>query len=71
MQTIDRALTRPAIRVALNGLAGCPAGGWAETDQAMRRIADALPAKAQRSYTLYQLVAAAMRLDHADRYQWR
>lgn len=52
------------------GLDGCPAGGWAVTLQARSRLADALPPRSERSYTLTELVDACYVLDHADRYRW-
>lgn len=54
---------------ALNGLVGCPTGGWAETRQAMRAVADEVPRAA--AFTVAELVEATMRLDSAGRYQWR
>lgn len=70
-KTIKQALKTATICRALNGLVGCPVGGWGETDQAMRRIADELPIKSARNYVVRDLVEAAMVVDHADRYQWR
>ena len=70
-QSLKTALKNPAIRRALNGLVGCPAGGWGETMQAVRQLADELPIRSPRSYTRDQLIAAALVCDHADRYQWR
>ncbi len=58
-------------RLRVDGLAGCPVGGWAETAQAMRRIEDELPHRSQRSYTLAQIVDALYAVDHADRYRPR
>ena len=37
-QSLKTALKNPAIRRALNGLVGCPAGGWGETAQAVRQL---------------------------------
>lgn len=64
-----RAGRRPHLARALVALAGCPVGGWGETGQAMRRVADALPFRADRTYTLDDLVDAVMTVDAADR--WR
>lgn len=61
----------PAVTRALNGLVGCPAGGWPETAQAKRAIADELPMRAERSYTVDDLIDAVLTTDHAGRYQWR
>ena len=69
-QTIKTALTKPVIRRALNGLVGCPVGGWGETQQAMRRIVDELPHRQDRAYHVDDLVAAALVVNHADRYAW-
>ena len=70
-KTIKTALKRPAIRRALNGLVGCPVGGWGETAQARRALVDELPLRALRNYSVGDLVEAALSLDHADRYCWR
>jgi hypothetical protein len=50
------------------GLAGCPVGGWAETEQAMRRIRDELPMKCDRSFTVRDVVDALYCEDHNCRY---
>ncbi len=70
-QSIKAALRDETIRRALSGLIGCPAGGWAETSQARRRLVDELPVRSLRSYSADELISAALELDHADRYQWR
>jgi len=51
------------------GLAGCPVGGWAETQQAMTRIADELPR--ERGYKLEDLIDALYTVDSAGRYEVR
>lgn len=56
---------------ALNGLAGLPSGGWAETDQATREVVEELPHRSEREYSVHDLISAAMKLDHANRYEWR
>jgi hypothetical protein len=61
----------PAVFGALNGLVGCPEGGWAKTAQAKRALYDEVPRRAERSYTFYDLVDAVLTVDHAGRYQWR
>lgn len=33
----------PSVSAALGNLDGCPVGGWPETQQAMRRLREALP----------------------------
>ena len=70
-QAIKQALCNKAIVRALNGLCGCPAGGWPQTDQAMRQLRDNLPRAVDRSYTLYELIDYALYVNHADRYEWR
>lgn len=70
-RSIRDALRSHSIRRALNDLVGCPAGGWPETQQAIRRIVNELPHRAERTYVVGDLIERAMRLDHADRYQWR
>lgn len=50
------------------GLAGCPEGGWPETQQAMRRIADELPLRDTRAYRVHDVVDALYAIDHAGRY---
>ena len=52
-------------------LIGCPSGGWGETAQARQQVADTLPARSDRSYTVTDLISALYVLDHADRYQPR
>jgi hypothetical protein len=70
-QSIAAALRDRQIVRALNGLVGCPVGGWAETAQAERRLVDELPRKAARTYSINELIDAALVADHADRYAWR
>ena len=52
-------------------LIGCPSGGWGETAQARQQVADTLPARSDRSYTVSELISALYVLDHAGRYQPR
>jgi hypothetical protein len=52
-------------------LIGCPSGGWGETAQARQQLADTLPDRSRRSYTVTDLISALYALDHADRYQPR
>lgn len=49
-------ISRP-LYVASTALHGCPVGSWPETEQARRVIADQLPHRAQRSYTVDEFVA--------------
>ena len=70
-QSIAQAMSSPAIRRALNGLVGCAEGGWGDTQQALRHLADALPIRQLRSYTRAELVSAALIVDAAGRYRWR
>lgn len=60
-----------AVSRAVNGLVGCPLGGWPETAQARAAVVEALPLRADRSYTADELVTACLRESHAGRYQWR
>lgn len=53
------------------GLGGCPVGGWAETQQAIRRITEELPMPNERSYTTHELIDALYEVDSAGRYQYR
>ena len=53
------------------GLDGCPVGGWPETRQAILRLADDLPRRDRRDYTLWQLVESLYAVNDADRYEWR
>ena len=62
-------LARSGRRAVRCGLTGCPVGGWPETAQAMRRLADELPR--ERRYTVAQLVDALYCVDFAGRYCWR
>lgn len=57
------------LALALHALDGCPVGGWGETAQARRQIAEELPRRIDRSYTLDDFVDAAYEVDHADRYR--
>ena len=74
MQNLKQALslamsgTRP-YSYAATALAGCPEGGWPETEQARRQIVEYLPARSERSYTVSEFIAAAYTLDHTQRYQ--
>lgn len=68
-QSLRRALRDPSIIRALHALDGCPFGSWAETDQAMRALRDSLPSKTGRTYTVCDLLDAALRVDNNDR--WR
>ena len=71
-QTLNQALNNPSIRRALGSFVGCPEGGWGETDQAERRLNDALPYRFQRTYTMSELINAALEVNEAtQRYQWR
>lgn len=56
---------------AINGLVGCPIGGWGETDQARRRVVDELPRRSERDWTASQLIEAVLDEDYAGRYAWR
>jgi hypothetical protein len=40
------------------GLAGCPEGGWGETEAAKGRIFDELPFKDERAFTVHEVVDA-------------
>jgi hypothetical protein len=53
------------------GLDGCPVGGWGETEQALRQLAEELPLRQLRAYTVHDLVQALYYVDQADRYRWR
>jgi hypothetical protein len=75
-QTIRQAMA--ATRVDKSNMAraacaldGCPVGGWGETAQAMRQIAEYLPSRSERTYSVAEFVAAAYYVDHADRYRSR
>jgi hypothetical protein len=54
---------------AAHALDGCPIGGWAETQQARRRMLEELPSRAARSYTLTEFTDAVYTVDTADRYR--
>lgn len=70
-QSIGAALKSANIRRALGCLVGCPAGGWGETQQARRQVIEEIPHRELRSYSVDELISAALVLDHADRYRWR
>lgn len=56
---------------AIEQLVGCPVGGWGETDQAMRQVREELPFRAERRYTLGDLIAAVVEEGPSGRYQRR
>jgi hypothetical protein len=58
-------------RIIRCGLAGCPEGGWAQTEQARAQLLDELPLRSERAYTVDEFISAAYELDHAGRYQVR
>lgn len=70
-QTLPQALRDGGIIAALGGFVSRPAGGWSETRQAREQIADACPHRHRRAYSISELIAAALMLDGAERYQWR
>jgi hypothetical protein len=59
-----------ALHRALNQLAGCPVGGWPETQQAMTAVSEAIPDARSRAWSREQLLDKVMIKDHADRWQW-
>lgn len=69
-QTIKQALANRNISMALNQLVGCPSGGWGETKQAEMQVWEAIPSKADREYTLRDLIEYAL-TDGSGRWQWR
>lgn len=72
-QSLDaavRAVREGRIRLTC-GLAGCPEGGWPETQQAMRRLAEELPMRDARSYHVSDLVYRIYEVDSAGRYRVR
>lgn len=68
LRRLDSGLEPNGVRT-LNRLVGLPSGGWPETREAKLEIADALPRA--RSFSAAELIAATMKLDYADRYDWR
>ena len=62
--------TRSNVSKALEGLVGCPEGGWPETRQAFRRIADELPNDCDKQM-LYCVIDAALEVGPTGRYQRR
>jgi hypothetical protein len=57
-----------ALQSAAHALLGKPAGGWAETRQALLELRDELPMRHSRSYTVNHFVDAVYTLDASDRY---
>lgn len=55
---------RKAVRIC--GLAGCPEGGWGETEQAKLRIRDMLPNRDERSFTVDDVIDAMYRVNCPD-----
>ena len=66
-RAIAAALRAPAVQSALEGLVGCPVGGWPETRQAETRLGDELP----RGVRAREVIALALREDASGRYQRR
>lgn len=59
---------RRQLRMASLALAGCPDGGWGQTDQAIRQLGDLLPAEID----VGDWVAAVYTVDERDgRYRTR
>lgn len=71
--TIKQALACcQSVVAALSGLVGCPEGGWPETEQAKRRLVDALPFRTDRNYSASDLIESALVIDRTTRrYRWR
>lgn len=76
MQTLKQAIhlarsgkSRDLARAAYY-LHGLPVGGWGETSQAMVRIREELPLRADRDYTVGDFVSAAYEV-RGDRYYSR
>jgi len=69
-QSIAQALKSPAIRRALNEIAGKPTGGWAETTQARRALVDALPIRRYRAYSAATLIEVTLDAS-GSHYRWR
>jgi hypothetical protein len=60
-----------ALQGAINDLEGCPAGGWPQTRQALRRISEELPRREERSYEREDFIESCFDLDVAERYRRR
>jgi len=69
--SMSDALSWRGVQQGLNGLDGCPVGGWGETDQAMRRLREELPFRQDRDWTLGDLVAREMVEDSTGRWRRR
>lgn len=57
--------------VTRSGLGGCPEGGWPETQQAKRRLEDALPHRSERTYTACEIIDALYTVNNMGRYEYR
>jgi hypothetical protein len=68
---LKRWLAKEKNRVAVrqHGLAGCPEGGWGETQQAMDRMRGELPF--ERAFTAREVIDALYLVDTNGRYQVR
>lgn len=66
--TLEQALAAPQVRRMLRELDGCPVGGWPQTTQAIRQLADEIP---RGGPCVRDVIDAAMIEDHADRYRLR
>jgi hypothetical protein len=70
-QTIEQALQDDEIVRSISGLLGCPIGGWNETAQARAELRGQLPQRADRAYSVDELIEASLCADASDRYRWR
>lgn len=50
-------------------LHGLPAGGWPETQQAIRQIEDQLPSPSARNYSVDEFIEAIYSVDKHGRYR--
>lgn len=66
--SLHDALEDEAVRRACTTLDGLPVGGWPETQQAIRAVANELPLPSERSYTLHDLLTAAFSVGADQRY---
>lgn len=76
MQTLKQAVhlakssKSKSLRMAAFSLEGCPVGGWSETQSALRNIAELLPGRSFREYTIEEFIAEVYTVrSHDDRYQ--
>jgi hypothetical protein len=71
VRTLQQAVLAYQRGELIGGLAGCPEGGWGDTQQARQQLLEQLPLRQLRSYTLEQLIDAVYYVDSCGKYRAR